>query len=241
MEAAGSTGIEKVKVVIFDVDGTLYDQARLRKKMLFSLLSYYALRPWKIQEMLMLQHFRTEREKKAGGLFTDLESEQYNWCVAKGNYSLPKVKEVVKKWIFTFPNKYLKECMYPGTAALFKTLKKKGIVVAIYSDYKAHAKLNSMGLKADMVVSSTDPEINCLKPRPEGLIYIAEKLGVSPENCLFIGDRQEMDGECAIRAQMPYLIIEKRPYNQFNFFDQLNLKFVLSPDSINHESNNYSS
>lgn len=74
---------------------------------------------------------------------------------------------------------------------------------------------------------------------PDGLNYITKKLKVSPEDCLFIGDRQEMDGECAIRANMPYLIIEKKPYNQFNFFTKLQSTLLSSPDSVTHESNNY--
>lgn len=239
MKPESSSEQEKPAVVIFDVDGTLYDQSRLRKKMLFSLLSYYALRPWKIQEMLILQHFRMEREKRAGQLFEDLENDQYTWCAVKGKYPVEKVKKVVAKWIFSFPNQYLKDCLYPGTKELFEALRNNEITVAIYSDYKAHDKLKAMGLEADLVVSSTDPEINCLKPMPDGLNYITKKLKVSPKECLFIGDRQEMDGECAIRAHMPYLIIEKKPYNKFNFFTKLKSTLISSPDSVTHESNNY--
>lgn len=76
---------------------------------------------------------------------------------------------------------------------------------------------------------------------PDGLNYIVKKLKASPEECLFIGDRQEMDGECAIRANMPYLIIEKKPFDKFNFFTQLKTAFISSPDSVTHESNNYPS
>ena len=42
-----------------------------------------------------------------------------------------------------------------------------------------------MGLQADLVVSSTDPEIDRLKPDPKGLLYICDHLGVSPADCLF--------------------------------------------------------
>lgn len=110
---------KKVKVAIFDVDGTLYTQSKLRKKMLFSLLSYYALRPWRLKEMLMLQHFRLEREKRPGDIGPDLENAQYQWCAERGNYKVADIKKVVDKWIFTYPNKYLASCTYPGTKSFF--------------------------------------------------------------------------------------------------------------------------
>lgn len=212
---------DRVRVVIFDVDGTLYTQSRLRKKMMYALLAHYTIRPWRLQEMMILHHFRAEREKRAGHAGGDLENAQYTWCVEKGNYSPAKVRKVVEQWMFNFPNRYLTECTYPGTQSFFAKLRSKGIQIAIYSDYKAHAKMQAMGLQADLIVSSTDPEIDRLKPDPKGLLYIAEKLQVSPQECLFIGDRQELDGQCALSANMPYLIVDKKPFNSFDFYHQL--------------------
>lgn len=210
-----------VKAVIFDVDGTLYDQSRLRKKMLFSLLSYYMWRPWRIREMLMLSHFRTERERRAGQGSVDLERAQYDWCAENKGYPVHKLKEVVERWIFQHPIRYLAGCTYPGTQELFAVLRQKDIKIAIYSDYKAHDKLKAMGLVADLVVSSTDPDVNQLKPDPKGLLHTISQLGLTTKDCLFIGDRQEMDGDCALQAQVPYLIIEKKPFHQFDFYHKL--------------------
>ena len=231
----------QTKVVIFDVDGTLYTQSKLRKKMLFSLLAYYALRPWRAKEMLMLQHFRQEREKRPGDTGPDLENAQYLWCAQKGNYDVSHLKKVVDQWIFTYPNKYLAGCTYPGTQALFETLRKNGIKIAIYSDYKAQDKLKAMGLAADLMVSSTDPYIDRLKPDPKGLLYIADQFKVAPQECLFIGDRPELDGECAIRANMPYLIVDKKPLNTFDFYTKLQHELTLSLKPKIYESGIYSS
>lgn len=212
---------DTIKVVIFDVDGTLYTQSRLRKKMAYALLAHYSIRPWRLQDMMILRHFRAEREKRTGHAGDDLENAQYMWCAQKGNYSPARVKRVVNQWMFTFPNQYLAACMYPGTQSFFAKLKSLNIKIAIYSDYKAHDKLKAMELEADLIVSSTDPEIDRLKPDPKGLLHIANQLGVSPQECLFIGDRQELDGECAINADMPYLIVDKKPFDSFDFYQQL--------------------
>lgn len=240
MIVASKVEWEKVKAVIFDVDGTLYTQGKLRKKMAMALLVHYALRPWLFRDLVALHHFREEREKKAGYQGGDLENAQYVWCAGKVNRPVAEIKKVVEQWMFAYPIQYLPACGYPGVKEFFLALRSHNIKVAIYSDFKAHDKLRAMGLEADLVVSSTDPEVDRLKPDPKGLLYAAERLGVEVGDCLFIGDRHEMDGECAIRAGMPYLIVEKKPFDKFDFYNiliqHLSNTFYLK----NHESNLYS-
>ncbi|WP_205499837.1 HAD family hydrolase [Rufibacter psychrotolerans] len=221
MHQEPSPNWEKIKAVIFDVDGTLYTQSRLRKKMLLALVRYYAVRPWRIKDLAILYHFRVEREKKAGFSLGNIEAAQYEWCAEKGSFSIPRIRQVIEHWMFRFPNQYLKACMYPGTKLFFTALGQNGLKTGIYSDYKAADKLKAMELSADIVVCSTDKEVDCLKPNPKGLLYIAEKLGVAPAECLFIGDRVELDAACAMQANMPYLIVEKKPFKQFDFYSNL--------------------
>lgn len=223
----------KVKVVIFDVDGTLYLQSKLRKKVLLGLVKHYAVRPWKIDDLKVLMYFRKERERNAGYAGSGLELAQYIWCAERVNYPVSMIKPVIERWIFDFPNQYLSECVFPGIHDLFAALRENDIRIAIYSDYKAEEKLKAMGLEVDMAVASTDAEVDRLKPDPCGLLYIAGKMEVRPEECLFIGDRMELDGECAIRAGMPYLIIEKKPLKNFDFFKKLTSQLAeLKPNSI---------
>jgi phosphoglycolate phosphatase/putative hydrolase of the HAD superfamily len=226
---------EKVKAVIFDVDGTLYTQSKLRSKMLGALLRYYALRPWRVQEMFILQRFRAEREKRHGAAGPDIENAQYAWASNNGRIPLDKIKRVVDHWMFQFPNQYLLACTYPGTQSFFAALRKKGIKIGIYSDYKAHDKLAAMGLQADIVVSSTDPEVDHLKPAPHGLLYIADALDLAPADCVFIGDRPELDGACAEQAGMPYLIVDKQPFDSFAFYKTLEDKLTTSLIHSHHE------
>ncbi|KAA3436787.1 HAD family hydrolase [Rufibacter hautae] len=224
MQNNSTIDFNKVTTIIFDVDGTLYDQSKLRKKMALALLRYYALRPWKMKDVLILHHFRAEREKMAGATCGNLEKAQYDWCAAKGNFRPDRIRQVVDHWMFRFPTKYLASCTYPGVKSFFSVLRENNIKIGIYSDYEAVEKLKAMDLDADLVVSSTHKEVDRLKPNPEGLHYITQKMGVKPENCLFIGDREELDGECALKAGMPYLIVEKKPFNEFNFYDVLTKK-----------------
>lgn len=231
----------RVKAVVFDVDGTLYDQSKLRRQMMLALLSHYMLRPWQIKDILLLSRFRVERERRPGYGCPDLESDQYTWCEGKGGYPAARVRQVVEHWMHRAPLKYLGACVYTGTAAFFIALRDNNIRVAVYSDYPAVEKLQAMGLRADVVVSSTDPGVNVLKPDPTGLHLVADQLGIPVSECLFIGDRQELDGACAESAGMPYLIVGKGP-EAYTFYPQLTqqLHNTLNSKITLHESKSYS-
>ncbi|WP_167459491.1 HAD family hydrolase [Pedobacter jejuensis] len=210
--------LNNLEVVVFDVDGTLYNQSLLRKKMLFSLMKYFVFRPWKINELFILYHFRKEREQNKGFKGPNLNEQQYIWCRQKVNQPIDKIKEVVSKWIFNYPNQFLKACTYPGIHLLFKSLAEKNIRIAIYSDYDSIEKMKAMELKADLYVSSTDAQINAFKPNPDGLEFICTKFGITDKNqCLFIGDRLELDGECAKAAGVPFVLVNDVSVNNSLF------------------------
>jgi putative hydrolase of the HAD superfamily len=185
MEANKAIDWQKLKAVILDVDGTLYNQKGLRRKMLLSLLGFYALRPHRLQEMKILYHFRKERETRSLQPYQDLENSQYAWCAEKG-FPLELVRSTVDRWMFSYPNRFLPRLVFPGLTTFLGELRQRGIRIAIYSDYKADDKLKSM-----------------------------EQLGVKGEECLFIGDRPELDGICAERAGMPYRIISRESSGAF--------------------------
>ena len=202
---------QKIELVILDVDGTLYNQKLLRKKMLSILLNHFLLRPWKFKELWILYHFRKEREKHAGFVGTNLERKQYEWCQTKTNESLERIKATVEKWIFTAPNKFLLPFVFPNVDTFFSALKNRGIAVATLSDYPAKAKLQHMKLATNLNLSATDVEINGLKPATNGLKYALKHFNITnPQKCLFIGDRLELDGTCASNIGVQFLLVEER-------------------------------
>ncbi|MNK02968.1 Phosphoglycolate phosphatase [compost metagenome] len=219
---------DTLELVIFDVDGTLYDQKRLRKKMLTVLIKYYLVRPWRYRDLLILYNFRKEREKRAGHLSKNLYLEQFVWCSEKMKVPVDKVMQVVEKWMFNCPNKYLRQFAYPGLTFFFNVLKEKKILTAIYSDYESEDKLKSMDLSASLVVSSTDKQVNGLKPLPNGLNYIISQLDIKDRNnCLFIGDRDDLDGVCSRQAGIPFLLVDKLAVND-DFYVELSNQLIIS-------------
>jgi putative hydrolase of the HAD superfamily len=226
---------KNLRAVILDVDGTLYDQTKLRRKMFYALLKYYSIRPLQLKDLLILYHFRAEREKRFDYCGTDLDNEQYQWCAAKVAAPLDRIKWVISKWIFEFPTTYLLSCRFEGISSLIELLVKHNIKVAVYSDYQATDKLKSLQIKADLIIASTDPKINCMKPQQKALVYIMNTLNVNHNECLFIGDRYELDGECAKRANIPYLDVKMYDSDAPHFYKNIvnslvNFKIKIDDD-----------
>lgn len=198
------------KVIVFDVDGTLYDQKKLRIKMFQKLISYYLLHPWMLKDLLILKEFRKQRELKADEGADDLANSQYKWVSKRMGLPIERVFRVIHRWIYCEPLKYLGKYKYPGLDILMDEIRKKGMLIVIFSDYPAIEKLRALKIPYDYAFCTTDKNIDRLKPDSKGLLMIMKACDVLPNECLFIGDRDDRDGECARRVGMPYIVIPKR-------------------------------
>jgi phosphoglycolate phosphatase/putative hydrolase of the HAD superfamily len=217
--------VSTIRAVIFDVDGTLYDQRKLRRKISLEMLKFLLAHPTGLSDLKILWDFRKAREKNAYLIEGEIEKKQFEWGAKASNVSVEKVRQVVQYWMFTRPLFYLGACCHPGARDLFSKLKEKRIPIGIFSDYPAQDKLQALALEVDIMVSATDVDISRLKPDPKGLIVTASKLNTPVKECLFIGDRDDKDGECARQAGMPYLILNRRRRNSspnsFNTFTEI--------------------
>jgi putative hydrolase of the HAD superfamily len=201
---------DKVQAVIFDVDGTLYDQYLLRRRMLWKLMTFYIVHPWQISDLKTLSIFRREREKRILEKNVDIENAQYQWTAQASGVSVERVREIVNKFIHEVPLQYLLRYRSPGIEQFWNSLHAGNIKTAVFSDYPAADKLRALELPETVCFSATDKEIDAFKPNHKGLLYVADFLKIPVGDCLFIGDRDERDGECARAAGMPYLLIENK-------------------------------
>ncbi len=200
-----------LKLVVFDLDGTLYDARRLRRRMAGSLLLHCLRHPEDLAVPRILFEFRRCRERLAEQERTDIGRLQYSEPAARLGLDPERVRRAVEEWFFRRPLPHLEGCRYPGVRSVFAKLAAMGKVVAVLSDYPVDEKLAAMGLEADFTVSGMDPEVNRLKPHPAGLARVLELAGAEPGECVLFGDREERDGACARRAGSACLIKTSRP------------------------------
>lgn len=203
--STGSLDWDDIDLVVFDVDGTLYDQGRLRARMLALVMAEAARTAnWRLPRTL--HAFRRYHETLCHQQAEDFLSRQYHLTAEHCHCTPAEVRAIVEEWMERRPLRHLRTYRYPGIDRLFQALTEAGKTIAILSDYPARAKLEALELKADLIVSAADPEVGTPKPHPAGLSRILSLTGVSPRRALMIGDRPDRDGEVARRLGMRALI-----------------------------------
>ena len=211
MMAAAALDWQRVRAVVFDVDGTLYDQRCMRLKMARELALRCLARPVTLAEARILKSFRRLREELSEEEATGIGRLQYERAAGALGLPVARVESVVAEWILERPLRHAAACRRPGARRLFAALRDSGRRIGVWSDYPADGKLAAMGLEADAVVAALDPDVDRLKPQPAGLERALERLGVAADEALMIGDRDERDGEAARRLGCPYLLLADRP------------------------------
>lgn len=201
--------LNEYKLIIWDLDGTLYYQKPFRRKMIRVLVKGLLLSPSHWKDILVIWRYRKLREKwDASDTAAGLEKRQYEACGRQCGLLGEQVREIVERWMHREPLKYLKAYRDDQAAEIITRLSAGGICSVVYSDYPTAEKLKALELSVEKQFCSADAAISCMKPNPRGIFHILETMGVKPEDALMIGDRMEKDGEAAKGAGIDYLILK---------------------------------
>ena len=202
---------DRIDLVVFDVDGTLYDAQRLRRAMLWRLL-HETWRARSVRTLRVLRTFRAVREVLGAQECANFEVLQYTHTAARVGCDAQAVRALVAQWMEREPLPLLRACRHPQVEAVFAGLRAAGKPIGVLSDYPAQEKLRALELQAQVVVSATDADIARLKPHPRGLLAIVERAGVSAARTLMIGDRVDRDAASAQRAGAQALMISRKQH-----------------------------
>ncbi|MCV6595640.1 MAG: HAD family hydrolase [Mangrovicoccus sp.] len=205
---------DQISAVLFDLDGTLYDQKKLRQRFL-PRLGLHVLSRADLKLLKIISALRHAREALADGEISPFQDKLIADVAAKTGASPERVRAVLEDWLQTRPLPYLAPAKVPGVEAVFAALRASNRPIAVLSDYPAKEKLAALGLRADLVLAATDPEIAIQKPNPRGIEAAAAHFGLAPSALLVIGDREERDGQAAKRAGAPALI-RGRDFERFD-------------------------
>jgi putative hydrolase of the HAD superfamily len=208
---------KSVKLVVFDVDGTLYSQRCLRLKIGFQLI-LHSIKTRSILDLRVLRKYRNIRETMAELEIEDFDAFFINKTAAECGVTAHKVKLIVSKWIDKKPIDYLANCRFDGVQQLFEKLRNAGVKIAIFSDYPAQGKIFALGLKADFIACAGDLDVGFLKPNPKGLNNIISQAGETVDSTLMIGDRISRDGRAAQALGVRVLIKSRTPIKGWETF-----------------------
>ncbi len=207
--------VSQLKALIFDLDGTLYLQGRVRRSMFYRLLRVHLTRP--LQGLLTLKVLYAYRRAQEA-LRTvpcdsrDIATAQVLLAAKRVGLSAEAILPCITRWMEEEPLRFLSTSRRAGTVELLQKLKRRGLRLAVFSDYPADRKLAAMGIENffDVVVTAQDPEVQRFKPNPRGLEVTLQRLAVLKHEAFYVGDRLEVDAVAARRAGIGYFILNGR-------------------------------
>ena len=179
----------KLRAMVLDVDGTLYDQATLRRAMLARLLRTYFQHPVEgFRTIRLLAAYRQAQESLRTKLSAseNIAEAQVRLACERSGAQTAEMRRCVARWMESEPLDLLPRCEHPGLGEFLKEARTGGVRLAVFSDYPAAKKLAALGIAEffEVTVSAQDPAERFFKPNPRGLLVAMERLKVSPAETL---------------------------------------------------------
>jgi phosphoglycolate phosphatase len=183
----------RMRAVLFDLDGTLLDTApdmvgalnALRQERRLALLPYAAIRS-------SVSH-GAARVVQAGFPDADPESQQ----------------QLQRRFLEIYRGALCRETrLFPGMDEVLNELASLGIKSGIVTNKAAWLTdplLAELGLRARFACVVSGDTVAERKPHPLPLLHAAALAGVTPSECIYVGDA-ERDVQAAHRAAMPALV-----------------------------------
>ena len=198
----------RFKAFVFDVDGTLYRAAPVRRAMVRRLLLGHLLNPLRGYRVIRgLSAFRRAQEALRGSPSVDLAREQLERGAEASGVPLDTLREWVGHWMEEAPLELIAKAVWPGLMDFLRRARDVKQGLGVVSDYPAKAKLEVLGMEPLFPVVVSAQDVGAFKPDPRGLEQAIEQLGVGPDAALYIGDRRDVDAEAARRAGVACVIV----------------------------------
>ncbi len=207
--------MEKLKLVIFDLDGTIVDSDKTVVRILNTIRKDLELPPIKFKDISFLLSLGGE----------------------KMIHQIIESKKDLKKYLKIFRDRYLddslcNEKLFDGAINYLNYLKDKGIVMAIFTNKPKD--LTNKTLKRHQIENFfkyvvTSDDVILKKPNPEGIHKIIKMSKFSEENTIMIGDSM-LDLQAANLASIPFFyhdvlskqeVLDSNDFKKFNNFNDL--------------------
>jgi FMN phosphatase YigB (HAD superfamily) len=190
------TGVAELRVVSWDLDGTLYDMGAMRRALNRQALGWIGRSPWRgskeLFDFLRLARAMEASRGDSSRVEAFIRSE-------RGQRFL----RLQAKWIVTA----LGVCGPRADAAtVMDAIHKLALRQVVFSDYPIGEKLTALGLEAwvDHRVVAADTYV--VKPDPRSFARLYNEMDVAPCEVLHIGDRVDTDGGAAAAGSQTLIL-----------------------------------
>lgn len=182
------------KAVIFDEGDLLYDASFWRKQLHSKLAEmgykqnfYDMVLAW---EEKLIEPYQGKKSY----------SQAFEEFISGLGFNQEQLKEIISFSDSLKEQVPSKRTLFPGEKETLQILKDKGVKLAILSDSESgeefHRKtLEALEIGSFFEVIAYSCEIGFAKPEKEAYLFVVEKLGLAPEDIIFMShDQEELDG-----------------------------------------------
>lgn len=192
--------IEGIKVIAFDIDGTLYPSYRLNIRIIGHFITHAT----------QFLHFGlVRRQLRRTAPLSNLFEYQARLLAKRMKVDLDEAKIILDKMAYAGLEKYFKDIKpFKYVVETFAKLKEAGYRLALLSDFPPEQKGELWGLKpyCDKILSTE--KIGALKPSKYPFGILAMELGVKPQEILYVGNSAKYDIVGAKAAGMKTAYLE---------------------------------
>lgn len=194
------------ELILFDLDGTLYDMRRMKRRLLRrGIRELLAFGPLGVtRRFRALQAFRRAREAHRGQAAVESLRSQLEKQVAAKTGLRPEVIEgAVGEYLYGEKYPELQALRSREDRRVLEILFSRGYKLGVVSEYPVDTKLGALGLGDIPWSARVDCEqVGVLKPDPAVFLEAARRVGVLPERTVVVGDRLDADVLGASQAGM---------------------------------------
>lgn len=183
------TGSEwsKIKVVSWDIDGTLYDlhafMGLLKKDLLLRALTF---RWWSLVfDLVRLVRFKRHMDK------VRKMAPEYRVGSVPGREAIGRTMDRIYGRLLPSIG------ILPGVEDTLAWVASTQRQQVVFSDYRQSTKLVALGLEESFSRVYAGEDLGHLKPAEDVFRAIIDDLGIEPHELLHIGDRQDTDGDAS--------------------------------------------
>jgi len=196
----------KFQAVAFDLDGTLYPNYRLNLRLV----------PFILKEQRLLRAFGKARirlresGRRTGGNFYEEQARITGEILGE---SAENIMQKTEKLIYRgWEDHFKKIRLFQHVEETLDALRKNGITLGLLSDFPPETKLKNLGILEywDAVVCSE--QIGYLKPDTPAFLEMANRMGKSPDQILYVGNSVSYDVVGAHKAGMKAALIRTEPF-----------------------------
>lgn len=201
----------KIKVVCFDIDGTLYPKWVTDLKLIRSFFPSPLL-------ALRYQRFRKEIRKQDGEKTALKDAQGFRisqaiWMsgVERREGNEEKVdrmyRRIERQFYASWRRSFAKLKPFPLVRPALQELRRRGVTVAALSDFPIERKLDALGIGDLIQFSACTEDSGYLKPHAAPFLFVCKELGVEPSQVLYVGDSYRKDMVGASRVGMRTCLI----------------------------------